>query len=504
MKKNEIVLNNEQELISITDLNGLIVEVNEDFCNVSGYSREELIGKPHNIVRHQDMPKEAFNDLWIKLKKKENWRGAVKNRCKDGSYYWVDAFVTPYYENGKIIGYQSVRTKLNENLKTKAEKVYKQIQNKEVITSKKTKLKNIILISLISIIYGLSEYFDKNILNLLSILITFYVYRMEIFGFNNYIENKKEEYDSISRLIYTENDLFSIINYHSIMEEGKLKTIVGRIKDFSNKIIKNSKKLHKCTSETVNSFNKQDNQINEIDQLFKEVNSKSEIILLATKKTNEKNELVVKDCRSANEQMLTIKKSLYILENEMSQSLNLTEDINEKMNSINSIISEIKGIAEQTNLLALNAAIEAARAGESGRGFAVVADEVRNLSQRTQNASANIIKSIENISMSINDLTSQIKEEKIVINDSNEKTVLMEKNINEIFKNVEEIEEELKSIIISNSDQMDNMCKIDICLNEVKELSGKNMDNILNVESFSNNIIDTTDKLETIVKFYNK
>ncbi|MEH6711481.1 MAG: PAS domain-containing protein, partial [Paraglaciecola polaris] len=90
----EVAVGVGQELVSTTDTQGIIQYVNDHFCRVSGYSREELIGQHHNIVRHPDMPKAAFADMWSKLKSKQAWRGAVKNRCNGGGYYWVDAFVT--------------------------------------------------------------------------------------------------------------------------------------------------------------------------------------------------------------------------------------------------------------------------------------------------------------------------------------------------------------------------------------------------------------------------
>ena len=96
-----------EQLVSTTDLNGTITYANAEFCEIAGYSLDELIGQHHNIVRHPDMPKAAFKDLWEKLKRGDSWRGMVKNRCKNGDYYWVDAYVTPLLTNGKITGYQS-------------------------------------------------------------------------------------------------------------------------------------------------------------------------------------------------------------------------------------------------------------------------------------------------------------------------------------------------------------------------------------------------------------
>ncbi len=97
-------------IVSKTDLKGLITYVNRDFIEVSGFSEDELIGKPHNLVRHPDMPQEAFADLWATLKAGKPWTGMVKNRCKNGDYYWVLANATPLWEGGQPIGYMSVRT----------------------------------------------------------------------------------------------------------------------------------------------------------------------------------------------------------------------------------------------------------------------------------------------------------------------------------------------------------------------------------------------------------
>ncbi|MEW6563850.1 MAG: PAS domain-containing protein [Pseudomonadota bacterium] len=97
-------------LVSRTDLKGLITDANETFVEISGFTRQELIGKSHNIVRHPDMPPQAFEDLWSTVKSGKPWNGLVKNRTKNGDYYWVNAFVIPVRKNGAIEGYMSVRS----------------------------------------------------------------------------------------------------------------------------------------------------------------------------------------------------------------------------------------------------------------------------------------------------------------------------------------------------------------------------------------------------------
>ena len=129
ISNNEKNFSDSEQLVSTTDLEGRITYANEEFCEIAGYSLDELTGQHHNIVRHPNMPKAAFGDLWDKLKHGNSWRGMVKNRCKNGDFYWVDAYVTPLYENNKIVGYQSVRTKPSEEQKKKAQQFYDKLNN---------------------------------------------------------------------------------------------------------------------------------------------------------------------------------------------------------------------------------------------------------------------------------------------------------------------------------------------------------------------------------------
>jgi aerotaxis receptor len=98
-------------IVSTTDLDGKITHVNKSFVEMSGYSEEELIGAPHSILRHPDMPPAAFKDLWDTVKKGNKWQGYVKNLRKDGGFYWVKATVIPNIRKGKVVGYTSVRRK---------------------------------------------------------------------------------------------------------------------------------------------------------------------------------------------------------------------------------------------------------------------------------------------------------------------------------------------------------------------------------------------------------
>ena len=120
----EVVLKDTQQLVSKTDLKGRITYVNQDFIDISGYSKDELIGKGHNIVRHPDMPAVMFEGLWTDLKANKPWAGMVKNRCKSGDYYWVYANVTPVREGGLTVSYMSVRSVPTRQQVIEAESLY--------------------------------------------------------------------------------------------------------------------------------------------------------------------------------------------------------------------------------------------------------------------------------------------------------------------------------------------------------------------------------------------
>lgn len=108
---NKVILNKDTMIVSETDEKGRIIYANADFCKIAGYTKEELIGQPHNVVRHSDMPKAAFSDLWSTLKSGRIWKGIVKNKTKNGEYYWVNATAYPSKDaNGKT-RYISVRVK---------------------------------------------------------------------------------------------------------------------------------------------------------------------------------------------------------------------------------------------------------------------------------------------------------------------------------------------------------------------------------------------------------
>src|SRR5690554_2401753 len=135
MRQNLPVTDNEyeiapnQNLVSITDLHGTIVDCNVAFEAASGFTRAELIGEPHNIIRHPDVPPAVFADMWADIKRGIPWTQCVKNRRKDGGFYWVRARATPIFKDGKISGYMSVRSKIDAADKQAAAQAYRDIKS---------------------------------------------------------------------------------------------------------------------------------------------------------------------------------------------------------------------------------------------------------------------------------------------------------------------------------------------------------------------------------------
>ncbi|RUM63274.1 MAG: chemotaxis protein [Sulfurospirillum sp.] len=127
----ETIVPHDELIISRTDLSGVITYVNETFAEISGYKPEELIGKPHNIVRHPDMPKSVYADLWKSLKENESWNGYVKNLRKDKGYYWVHAHISGVYKDGELVEYKSIREPVDRETKILMQRKYDKMREEE-------------------------------------------------------------------------------------------------------------------------------------------------------------------------------------------------------------------------------------------------------------------------------------------------------------------------------------------------------------------------------------
>lgn len=427
-RRNQNTINEEvhvpegEQLVSITDTRGVIIYANDVFCRVAGYQKEELLRKNHNIVRHPDMPKAAFKDLWQQIEAKNHWQGIVKNRCKDGRYYWVDAYVTPVFEAGEVVAYQSVRVRPTKAQKEQAAQVYQAINSGNMGLSEQHKTLIKQSISLLSILFILIFVFSTAgavaagvIAIALGVLFASLYDQLVVVP--RYIAEQKAQLTSICRFVYTDGGATSILEFRKSLFQARIRTILGRMDDAMNTIghvVDDLNGAIDSTNEKITGQNAETGQIaNAIGNMSHSIASVNESIGTTAERVN----TVYAECEKTKNLMATSVDTISALKNKVCDAHASSADLVDIVSSINEQMNEIQGIADQTNLLALNAAIEAARAGEQGRGFAVVADEVRSLSARTHDVSEGINASVLKVTEKLGNVA-QLMEENIEISDN--------------------------------------------------------------------------------------
>lgn len=498
-------------IYSRTDLRGIITEANDAFCQLSGYSVEEMLGKPHNIVRHPDMPQEAFADLWRAMKEGRPWQGLVKNRRKDGGFYWVIANASPIRENGRIVGYQSLRYKPSRELIRTVEPVYEKIQRgnsglfvedgyafpvesvlvrfwKQPETQLTVMLSLAILASISGLIFaftnvphGPAKDFEISI-SLVSLagcayglLRTMPEVRCHHYDIEKYLDvvlsqGDLTETDSLQRQLST-----SRIARKLLQMTNWMRTTVLCIHDAVCSVDERAEEIRQGISEIEQAARSQNLATSSVaaatEELGLTIHEVAEHLQKTENSVSESGEQAASGAlisQQANEKI----RNLAALIRTASTGV---ETLGSSTIEVGTIASVIKEIADQTNLLALNASIEAARAGDAGLGFAVVANEVRRLADRTTQATNKIEALVSTITNDSKHAVSSMQAGVSEMGDSVSLVQKAEETLQEINEHMGNAVTKVSEIATASSQQTEAMKEISTNIAHVAAMSEQNV-----------------------------
>ena len=391
----------QQRLISTTDTKGVITYCNDDFVDISGFSRDELVRAPHNLVRHPDVPSAVFEHMWSTLKKGMPWMGIVKNRCKSGDHYWVNAYVTPVFENERVVGYESVRVKPTAEQIRRAEALYQRLNRGKPAVPRRDKWLPVlqdwlpfILVSQLSFVIGalFNSSWGFALAALLSIPLGLLGLTWQQRGIKRLLRLAEQTTsDPLIAQMYTDSrGPQARLEMSILSQEARLKTCLTRLQDTAEHLSEQARQsdvlAHKSSTGLERQRVETEQVATAVNQMAATTQEVASHVQRTADATQEANRLTSRGRDIAGETREAIERLSVVVGETGATVTQLAKDSDE----IGGVVDVIKGIADQTNLLALNAAIEAARAGEMGRGFAVVADEVRQLAQRTSTSTGQI------------------------------------------------------------------------------------------------------------------
>lgn len=404
----EFVFPDDVTLMSTTDTSSYVTYANEAFLRVSGFARDELLGQPHNIVRHPDMPREAFADMWATLKAGDTWTALIKNRRADGDYYWVRANVTPIRRDGGIVGYMSVRTRPDRAEIEAASSLYRRFTNgaarglafhKGLIV--RTGLLGFTRWGQIMPVrwrlrVGLAGVVASTVAGSLMVggmdsLLTPALSATAGACLTGLWLEKRIAKPLIAALDQAKaaaaGQPGANMNMNRVDEIGMIMRAVNQaglnLRSLVDDVAAQTGGLHHSSEQVANGNEDLARRVGDTQARLHETAAAAEQITAAVEQS-------AGNARSASDLSTGARHAAEQGREVVDKVVQSMEGIAAASAEIGEINNLINSIAFQTNILALNAAVEAARAGEVGRSFAVVAGEVRSLAQRSAVAAADI------------------------------------------------------------------------------------------------------------------